>query len=129
MIIEFRDFTLGGFDIGIFGQSKLEKLNTKSIGSALSRDLIKGFFEFYAIGQIDLVGEKKTRIDENVLSFFKVLDDLNNDERDGLPKEYHVKKTSFETVIDLMSFEAIYKERIAITRAIQMREKGNQNTS
>lgn len=129
MILEFRDFRLSGFDIGIFGQSKLEKLDYKSIENALPRDLLKEFFEFYAIGQIDLVGGKKKRIDEIVLSFFAALDDLNNDERNRLIKEYEVKKTNFETIIDLMSFEAIYKERVAITTAIQMREKGNKKPS
>lgn len=122
LVAEYRDYRKTHDDIDRFDPEKLKKLDEVAIRKALPIELIADFFNYYAIGIVDLVGGKVKPIDEVVVSFFGAIESLNDEDYFRLKEEYKVRKRSFDIIVDYMAFESIEKEKVAIITMLDVRE-------
>ena len=121
LIEEYRDYRKVHNDPGKFDKRELEKLNETVIRKALPIDLIADFFQYYAIG-LDVAGGKVKAIDEVIVSFFGAVDSLEDKDYNELIKKYKIPKSSFATIVDIMGFESIYKEKVAVLTMLESKE-------
>lgn len=122
LVEEYRDYRKKHNDLGRFDDEKLDRLDEAAIRTALPIELIADFFNYYAIGIVDLVGGKIKPIDEVVVSFFGAVDSLEEEYYSRLIKDYKIRKKSFNTVVDFMAFESIEKEKVAVLTMLELKE-------
>jgi len=113
LVKEYLDFRKAYNDAEVFDKRELEKLNETSIRKALPIDLIADFFEYYAL-DLNMVGGKVKAIDEVIFSFFGAVDSLEDKYYNELIERYKIPKRSFSTIVDIMGFESIHKEKVAV---------------
>lgn len=121
LVEEDRDYRKVNNDPERFDKRELEKLNETVIRRALPIDLIADFFQYYAIG-LDVIGGKVKAIDEVIVSFFGAVDSLEDKDYNELIKKYKIPKSSFATIVDIMGFESIYKEKVAVLTMLESKE-------
>lgn len=106
----------------IFPKEELKELYRSSIERALPCELIADFFDSYSIAILDFVPGRYKRIDELFFAMFGAMDNLKPKEKKRMVELYKVDQKKLDLVIELMSMEAIEKERVALRTAIDTRK-------
>lgn len=127
MIEIFRDFREKDDVYGLFTAEKLKEIDRKSIEEAVPCDLIMSFFEYYAVGRIDLgIGGKVKNIGDIIIAFFGALDSLGGDDKKEisyLKREFSINSKVFDSIVELMSFESFRMELVAITTLLDTKKR------
>lgn len=123
MIEEFRDHWLEVDTLGIIPEKRLEKLGKKSIENTVPEELLRDFFDNYAVGIVGVIPGEVRGFGDIIRSFFGALDALNDEEYGRLLSAYNLKKSTFSLIVRFMSFDTINRARASILSSIDLKEK------